>query len=228
MKWFLKWLFRVVGALAVVAVGLLVFRDVLLRGVVEEEIRDQTGMTVKIGKLSTGWSSRFATIESLKVYNAPEFGGGLLLDAPELHLEFDRAAFTEGKLRVVLMRLNVAEFDVVINEAGQTNLVNLLAKASAFKEKRKKVRFAGRQFSFEGVQLLNLSVGKARFIDLRNPGHQQEARIDMQGEIFREVQTENDLNGIAAMIWLRSGGTLNFKPQVARQNGEEREGAGKK
>lgn len=214
MKWLFKWVVRLVVAVVAIAVLLLVFRDTILRGVVERELQSQTGMEVKLGKISSGFFSPVVTLENLKLYNTAEFGGGLFLDVPELHLEFDSAALARQKLRVTLMRCSIAEVAVVRNEAGQTNVLNLLAKASGGVSKSGAVRFSGKQFQFERIDALNLSLARARFVDLKNPRNNHESRVNMQ-RLFRQVQGTNDLNGILTMIWLDSGGTFALKADPA-------------
>src|SRR6266850_1684295 len=116
MKWLFKWLLRLVIAAVAIVVLVLVFRDALLRGVVEQQIRAQTGMDAKIGKFSSSLFAPVATLEGLKLYNTAEFGGRPFLDVPELHVELDPAALARHQLRVTLLRCRVAELDVVRNE----------------------------------------------------------------------------------------------------------------
>src|SRR5207244_2321724 len=111
----LKWALRIVMLLIVAVVLLLVFKDTILRKIAEYQIRSQTGMDVKIGRFSSGLLSPDVTIENLKLYNTPQFGGTEFLTIPELHIEFDAAAFQRQRLRIKLVRFNLAELDVVKN-----------------------------------------------------------------------------------------------------------------
>jgi hypothetical protein len=149
-----------------------------------------------------------ATLQDLKIYNTAEFGGRLFLEIPELHVELDPAALKRQKLRVTLMRCRIAELQIVRNEAGQTNIVNLFAKASAKVAKSGGIRVTGKLVDFETIEVLNLSLATARFIDLKNPRNNHDVRVNMDNELFRQVKSQNDLNGIFTMIWLRSGGTF--------------------
>ena len=145
MKWLFKWLFRLGLLLVVLIVVLVLSKDAIMKAAAEQRIRAHTGMDVKIGRFSIGILSPVVTIENLKLYNRPEFGGAPFIDMPELHVEYDRAALSRGKLHITLMRFNLAELNVVKNEAGQTNLVSLMARPDA-NEARKR----GRDFDFAG------------------------------------------------------------------------------
>ncbi len=200
MKWLFKWTLRLVVFCVVLIVVLLLSLDSIFKALLGRQIRASTGMDVKIGKLSVGLLSPVVTIEDLKLYNTAEFGGTPFLDIRELHVEYDRAALAQRVLHVKLMRLNLAELNVVKSDAGRTNLVISQAGPPP--------GVAGRQneLHFTGVEVLNLTVGQVRFIDLKNPRRNQQFNPNLQNHIVRNVKTIADLYGILVMIWLRSGG----------------------
>jgi uncharacterized protein involved in outer membrane biogenesis len=212
MKWFLKWAIRMVVLLVVAVVLLLVFKDTILRLVAEHQIRAETGMDVKIGRFSSGLFSPVVTIENLKLYNTPEFGGTEFLIIPELHIELDPDALAQQKVKIKLMRFNLAELDVVKNQAGQTNLVTMLAKMPKGKIAPHGIHVGGKKFEFESIDVLNLSLGRTRYIDLKNHNNDRDVAIDLDNQVFNNVKTEGDVYGIMLLIWLRSGGASFIKP----------------
>jgi len=201
MKWLFKWALRFVVSFVVLLVVLLLSLDSIFKALLERQIRSGTGMDVKIGKLSVGLLSPVVTIENFQLFNPAEFGGTPFLDIRELHAEYDRAALGRRTLHVKLMRLNLAELNVVKSDAGQTNLVSLQPAAPARAPRPD-------EWIFTGVDVLNLTVGKVRFLDLKNLRQNQEINPNLQNQIFKNVKTTADLYGILIMIWLRSGGSL--------------------
>jgi len=212
MKWLIKWLLRLIFLVVVLVVLVLVFKDSALRVVTENRLHKQTGMEVRIGKFSSGIFSPVATIEDLKLYNTAEFGGTLFLEIPELHIQLDSFALAQRKLRVTLLRVNLAEVNIVKNEAGQTNIFGVKNKLEPGGAKKNGLQDALGDFKFDGIDVLNLSLGRARFIDLKEAKNNREVRVDMQNQIFKNVKTDADLYGILFMIWLRSGGNLSLGP----------------
>src|SRR4051812_33444689 len=99
MRRLIKWIFRLIVLAIVAVVLLLMFKDTILRKIAEHQIRAETGMDVKIGRLSSSLFSPDVTIENFKLYNTPEFGGTEFLIIPELHIEFDADALAAQKLR---------------------------------------------------------------------------------------------------------------------------------
>jgi hypothetical protein len=213
MKWLFKWALRIVVLAVVAVVLLLVFKDSILRAITEHRIRAETGMDVKIGRFSSGLFSPVVTIENLKLYNTPEFGGTEFLVIPDLHVEFDANALADNKLRIKLLRCNVAEVDVVRNLSGQTNVVTMFAKMPKGKIASHGVEVGGRKFEFEGIDVLNLGLGRARFIDLKNRAHDHEILINLDNQVFNNVKTDSDLTVAMAIMWLRAGGPSFLSPK---------------
>ncbi len=206
IKFIFKWVFRVV-LLAVLLVVVAVFSiDPILRVVMENRIRAQTGMDAEIGRVSLGLLEPTLTIQNFKLFNPPSFGGTLFLDIPEIHVEYDRAALAKSDLHLTLLRFNLGELDIVKNQAGQTNLFALSALPSV-----KKTGGSGRSFTrqtgleFTGIDVLNVSIGKAQFIDLQDQHNNRTQPIGIENCVMRNVKTPADLGGLAVLIALRSG-----------------------
>jgi len=209
MKTLLKWFFGLGLLLVVLAVILLLSLDTILRVVAENRIRAQTGMDAEIGKFHLGLLEPVVTIENLRIYNPPSFGGTPFLNIPEIHVEYDRDALVKNQIHLTLMRFNLSELDIVRNEAGQTNLfslgVTLPAKSGAGGNTGLKEFKQRTGLDFKGIDALNVSVGTARFIDLKDPGHNREQKIGIDNLVMKNVKTPADLAGLAVLVALRGG-----------------------
>src|SRR5271170_5095447 len=152
MKWIFKWVFRLFLLSVVLAIVLLLSLNSILRVFIEHQIRAQTGMDAEVGRFSLGLAEPTVTIQNLKLYNPPSFGGTPFLDIPEIHVEYDRAALARHEIHVTLLRFNLGELDVVKNEAGQTNLFSIAALPSVKKSGGGKKSFAKETgFEFTGI-----------------------------------------------------------------------------
>ncbi len=121
----IRWLIRIALALFIMCIvaivaGILLL-DTVVREVLTSRMRAATGMEVKISSVHVGLRQSVIAIEGLKLYNTPEFGGKLCLDMPELHLEYDPVALRAGTIHLPLVRLNLAEVDVVTDKQGRSN-----------------------------------------------------------------------------------------------------------
>jgi uncharacterized protein involved in outer membrane biogenesis len=210
MKRILKWFFGALLLVILLAVVLLLSLDTIARVVAEHRIRAQTGMDVEIGKFHLGLLEPVVTIKDLKIHNPPTFGGTPFLNIPEIHVEYDRAALAKNRIHLTLVRFNLGELDIVRNEAGQTNLFALglalpkkVAKSSGnagFKEFKQRTGL-----DFQGIDMLNVSIGTFKFIDLENQRNNRTQIIGVENIPIRNVKSAAELTGLALPLTLRGG-----------------------
>jgi uncharacterized protein involved in outer membrane biogenesis len=207
MKWLLKWIFRLCLLAGVLLVILLLSFNSILRLYVEHAIHAQTGMDAEIGKLSVGLTTPKLTIQNFKLYNPPDFGGTPFLDIPEIHVEYDPLALAKHQFHVTLLRFNLGELDIVKNEAGQTNLFSIAGsvsvKNSGARSKAEFTRKTGLEFT--GIDVLNVSVGTLKYIDLKDQRQNRTQKIGLENCVIKNVKTPTDLAGLAVLIALRGG-----------------------
>ena len=217
MKWIFKWLVRLVILAVILAVVFFLSLDTILRLVMQNRIRAQTGMDAEIGKFSLGLTEPTLTIKDFKLFNPPNFGGTLFIEIPEIHVEYDRAALASRKLHVTLLRFNLGELDIVKNEGGQTNIFAIAALPSVKNPGDGKISFTKETgYEFTGIDVLNVSVGTAKYIDLKDRKNDHEQKIGIDNMILKQVKTPTDLAGLAVLVALRGGDF--FGPLMAAPN----------
>ena len=214
-KWIFKWLFRLALLAVLLVVGFLLSLDSILRISIEHNIRAQTGMDAEIGRVEVGWTEPTFEIQDLKIYNPPSFGGTPFLDVPEIHIEYDRMALLRSELHLTLLRLNLAELDIVRNRDGNINVFSLGQPPKknsgivvpSFKKET--------GYDFEGIDALNVSFNKVKYIDLQNSRNNREDTVGLQNCVVPDVKSARDLAGLAVIIDLRSNHF--FEPLVSQQ-----------
>jgi hypothetical protein len=89
----------------------------------------------------------------------------------------------------------------------------MLAKMPKGKLAPHGIHIGGKKFEFESIDVLNLSLGRMRFIDLKNRANDRDVNINADNQVFNNVKTEGDVYSIMFLIWLRSGGASLIKPK---------------
>ena len=210
IKFLFKWLFRLLLLAVMVTVVFFLSLDTILRVVVQHNIRAQTGMDAEIGKFHLGILEPVIHIENLKIHNPPSFGGTPFLNIPEIHVEYDRAALASKQIHITLLRFNLGELDIVKNESGQTNLFSLglaLPTKESLAQSKDLAEFKKRtNLDFQGVDVLNVSVGTAKYIDLKDPRNNREQKIAIDNLVMKNVKTRTDLAGLVTLVAVRSDG----------------------
>jgi predicted membrane metal-binding protein len=207
-----KWLLRLLVLAVVLAVVFFLSLDSVLRIMIQHNIRAQTGMEAEIGKFHLGLLEPVVEIKNLQLFNSADFGGTPFLNIPEIHVEYDRAALAQSQIHITLLRFNLGELDIVKNAAGQTNLFalglnvptqkNLIqgAKINTLGDFKKQTGL-----DFQGIDVLNVSVGTAKYIDLQDQKNNREQNIGIENQVINHVTTPADLAGLAFLVALRGG-----------------------
>jgi hypothetical protein len=211
----MKFIFKCLAGLLVLAVVLAVIfflsLDSILRVVIQHNIRAQTGMEAEIGKFHLGLLEPVVDIKNLQLFNSADFGGTPFLNIPEIHVEYDRASLAKSQIHITLLRFNLGELDIVKNEAGQTNLFALglpvptqknlaQSKINGLPDFKKQTGL-----DFQGIDVLNVSVGTAKYIDLKDQKNNREQKIGIENQVVNNVKTPADLTGLAVLVALRGG-----------------------
>ena len=207
MKWIFKWLFRLFILAVVLVVVFFLSLDTILRVVMQNRIRAQTGMDAEIGRFSLGLTEPTITIKDFKLYNPPNFGGTLFLDIPEIHVEYDRAALARQRNprhAPALQSRRTGHRE----KRGRPD-EHLCHRGAAVGEKIRRRRENRSQskpaYEFTGIDVLNVSIGTAKFIDLKDQQNNREQKIGIENCVMKNVKSPTDLAGLAVLVALRGG-----------------------
>jgi uncharacterized protein involved in outer membrane biogenesis len=207
MKCLFKWLLRLFLLAVVLVVVLLLSLDSILRLYLEYQIHARTGMQAEIGKFKLGLIRPTVTLQNFKLFNPPDFGGAPFIEIREIHVEYDAAALAKHQFRVALLRVHLDELDIVKNEAGKTNLFSMVnsvsVKRSGARSRADFTRQTGLEFT--GIDVLNISIGTLKFIDLKDPRQNRAQEIGIENCVMKDVKSPSDLTGLALLVALRGG-----------------------
>jgi hypothetical protein len=197
----LKWIAAVLGTLLVICVALLAFKDALLRKFAEHRVERETGLKASIGGFHLDLGSASVRVTDFRLHNPPGFGDRLLLHMPEMFLQVDPIASTNGALRLREARLHLSELNVVKNAQGQTNIVGLQDKLS--RKSHKPPPKDHKELEFTGIGELRVNVGTVRYEDLANPALNQVFNIGVTNEVVTTINNEKDLETWAVAFLTR-------------------------
>ena len=209
-SWFFKILWWLTFVVIFMVIVLLANRDAIVKQLAERQIHTATGLEPEIGDFSFSVLDPRLTLGNFRLYNPAEFGGTLFLDVPELHIEYDRAALRRHELHLKFMRVNLREVDVVKNAAGVTNLLSFLNTMAPRKSAGERTIAPLNGYKFTGIDLLNLSVGAAKFVDLKDQRRNRVVSIGLQNLIYTNVISSADLRGLSEQLRLRGSGTVGL------------------
>jgi uncharacterized protein involved in outer membrane biogenesis len=196
-----KFAFRLVFWVVILVLVLALFRNVIAQVVLERYLRAVTGMDVSIGHVRIGLTEPTLALLDARMFNADDFGRATCVDVPELYIEYDRSALWNRKLHLKKVRLDLAELSIVQNDEGKNNIRELLTRPEV-----KASIISGRNYEFEGIDTLNLALGKFKYSDLKHPAEDDDLFIGLKNQIVRNVRSWDDLKPLLNRLALERNG----------------------
>jgi uncharacterized protein involved in outer membrane biogenesis len=211
MRRLFRWAFRLLILFIILVVAGILLLNTIVKQVMESRLR-AAGLDARIGQVDVGLLSPTLTIENLKIYNPADFGGSILIDMPELHMEYDPYAMRKGNLHFKLVRLDLAEVAIIQDKNGRYN-VQQMQKKGVPGAPGKAPSLSSSGLTFTGIDTFNLSLGKFRLVNLAT-GHEEDVDFGIKNQISHNVKTEADLQGLSLLLAARAamGGPSSKSP----------------
>jgi hypothetical protein len=228
-KWLRIALKILLGGLVVLitllVVGLLSF-DWIVKRTIQSRVNASGVAEVEIGSLNIGLLRPHLEVRNLKVFGQSQFGGVQILDLPELRVEYDRDAFKAQELKLRLLRIRLNELTLVDGFAGgDTNMFQrlqgyselIVAYTNRLSEVTNRLDLASAQrignATFTGLDRLELTVGRVRFLDMKDPLSEKVATLNINRRVMTNITDLSGMAPLAMELLVRT--TLGAKP-VAR------------
>jgi hypothetical protein len=208
MKWLFRLAFRLLILLIVLVVAGVLLLNPIAKEITEYRIKRETGMDVKIAKLEVGILNPGVTIENLVLYNSAEFGGAPFIDLPELRVEYDRGNFFSHKNHYKLIRINLAQLNVVENKKGRTNFETLKELFPEDESGTGATNKTSHGLRVGRIDTLNLTLGKATFMSMSQPRQVDELRMNVHNQVVTNVTPDQDISSVLLAVLIRNGMTL--------------------
>ena len=181
----------VFGILIVLFIG----KNMIIKTSVTTGVKAVTGLKLSIRSMNVGVFKSLLGINELQLYNPAGFEDKLMVDLPEIYVDYNLGAIMGGKVHLEEVRLNLKEFIVVKNEAGELNLDSLRVvketegeEATKEDEKQEKTEMPDIQ-----IDLLKMKIDKVIYKDYSKGTPPKEkvfnVKIDEQYENITDPQS---------------------------------------
>ena len=195
-----KWMVVAVGVL----VALLVLgaaKDLIIKVAVESGTQAVTGLKLGIGTFRVGIINTLVDIRNLRIFNPAGFKDRIMLDMPEIYVDYELIPVFAGKIHLKDVRINMKKFVVVKNSDGKLNLDSLRV-VQAQKSGVKPESQAGGKAPQIQIDKLRLKVGKVIYKDYSKGGEPIVTEYDVN--IDEEYRDINDPYTLVSLIVVKS------------------------
>lgn len=162
----MKKVLKVIGIVLVLLILLSFVKNILAKTAISAGVRAITGLQLNIGSMNVGILRTLIGGRDLMLFNPPGFKDRLMIDMPEIYVDYDLGAFLRREVHLERVRLNLKEFVVVKNERGELNLDSLkVVKGSKTSTKRREMEMEAKKMPSFQIDVLELKIGKAIYKD---------------------------------------------------------------
>jgi len=161
-------LFIIVSIIFVLLVAVFFGKNLIVKTSVKAGVKAMTGLKLNIKSMNVGILNSLIGIDGLQLFNPPGFVDELMVDLPEIYVDYDLGAFIKRKIHLEEVRLNLKEFSVIKNEKGELNLDSLRVVEEKKEEKvegeEKKEKEKTKMPELQ-IDVLELKIGKVVYKD---------------------------------------------------------------
>ncbi len=148
---------------------IIVGKNVIVKAAVTTGVKAVTGLDLEIKKMKIGLVNSLIGIEGLKLYNPNGFEDPVMVDIPEVYINYRMGAFLKKKIHLEEVRLYLREVVVAKNKDGELNLDALtsIGGTKEVKEGVEKKKEASPEKSPPEIQIdfLKLKIDKVYYKD---------------------------------------------------------------
>jgi hypothetical protein len=154
----MKLLKKILVFFIILVVVLLVGRNIIVKSVLQTAVPLVTGLGLKVEKLNIGIFDTKLHIVGLKMTNPKGFEEKVMLDLPEVLVDYNLGDIIGGKIHTEEIIFNLQEFNVVRSGEGKLNLDALkVVQEGKAKEEKKPLKLQ--------IDRFELKFGKVQFIN---------------------------------------------------------------
>jgi hypothetical protein len=197
----MKKILKLLGLLVVILlIVLLIGRNFIAKTAVTGGVKAVAGLEMDIDSMDVGILNTLVGINEMKIYNPPEFSDRVMVDMPEIYIDYDLSAFIEGKVHLEELRINLKELTVVKDKDGKLN-INSLKVAKTGKEKEPEKPGAKKETEIK-IDLLDLKIGKVVYKDYSGGGEPKVLEYNLN--LHEKYENITDLNELGKLILVKA------------------------
>ncbi|MGD9015578.1 MAG: hypothetical protein PVI33_06110 [Candidatus Omnitrophota bacterium] len=152
----------IIIGLLILCVSIIISKNIIAKSALSAGIKAITGLRLSMQSMNVGIIRSLIDIKEMQLYNPPGFKDALMVNMPEIYIDYDLGAFLKKRVHFEEVRINLKDFIVVKNEEGQLNLdaLNVVKVKRGTQPAQKKAKMPEIQ-----IDELRLKIGRVIYRD---------------------------------------------------------------
>ena len=196
----------------IVGIGLVLTKNLIAQAALGGGVKAITGLNTQLKSVDVGLLKTAVRIKGLRVLNPSGFPEPVLVDVPEVFVDYDLGALLKGTAHFESLRIHLAQLNVVKAPDGTLNLHTIKALEPGKAKEGAKPQQAGRPPAF-AIDALELKIGKVVYTDYTvSPPQTREFNVNID-ERYQHVTNPYTFTGLIvsrALLKTTVGQLANF------------------
>ena len=195
----------IVVSILLVVLSLAIGKNLIAQAVIENGVRILTGLPLKMGRFDFSLLKTNVGIWDLKLYNPAGYPDKVMVQVPEIYIDYDLAALLRGAAHFEEIRIHLKEFVVIKNDKGELNLNSLKALQASQGAKKPAVDARpepGKKAKASKMQIgrLSLQMEKVIYKDYSKSGEPSTREFNLNvNEQYQDIKNLNFVVGIIVL-----------------------------
>ncbi len=190
--------------LVIIIVVIFAGKNIIAKTAVTKGVEIVTGLQMDIGSMSVGIQETNIGINSMRLHNPSGYPENIMMNIPEIFIDYDLAAFLKRKAHLEEIRINLKEFTVIKNKDGELNINSL----KVAKEEKEPQEAEEKKKTEIKIDLLDLKIGKVAYKDF-SKGDKLKV-IEYNVNLHEQFHNITDLNEIGKIILVKALAKTNI------------------
>ena len=196
----MKKIVKLVLLIAVVLFALGVAKNALTQAILTSAISGATHVPVRMGGVNLSFLSASIRIKNLQVANPAGYSEKVMVDVPQIFIDFNPGALFKGKAHFEEVKLDLKELVVIKNKEGKLNVESVKPTDREKKESHQKAKEAGGGKATKlHIDKLSLSIGKVVYKDYSAGGEPSVETFDINIQ-NREYKDITDPSTVVSLV----------------------------
>lgn len=183
--------------IALVIIAFTLLKNGIFQSVVSGAVSKATHVPVHIGGTNVSLIHTTIDLKNIRVNNPRSFPDKIMLDAPQIYINFDLPALFKGYAHFRDVKLDLKEFVVVKNAKGELNVDALKPKESE-KQESKKNKSEGKMPKLK-IDRLSLTIGRVVYKDYSQGNQPSVQTFDINIK-DRQYNNIDNIPGLVSLI----------------------------
>ncbi|MFH1690984.1 MAG: hypothetical protein ABIC68_00220 [Candidatus Omnitrophota bacterium] len=203
----------IIGIITAIIITLNVFKNEIIKAVVDGAATKALGTEVNIGSFSFKILTQTIDIKNLEIENPKGFPKENFINIPLIHVVYDLNDLLQKKIHLKELEVNLKELTIVKNKDKQLNVDALAVAQPAENKKEKKDKKEAAEAIPMQIDTLILSVGKIIHKDY-SVGSQPQIKIinvDFKKKTYKNITSAQQLTSLIITECLKEAGIKSAK-----------------